>query len=374
MRLCHIVPSLEERHGGPSKSVHALAAALAEEGHETELLATAPGAGEVTIAGQLATRTFRRNWPQRFCPSAGLREYLASVKADVIHHHSLWLRTLHYAHRRSAGTGASLVLSPRGMMSPWAWRHHRHRKRLARAMVHPGAIEAVDGWHATSADEADDIRALGFTQPICVAPNGVNAPDPSAIQQAAEFWRAACPAVEERPVALFYSRFHQKKRVLELIDLWLEHGPRDWLLLVVGIPQDYTPEMLEAYVLRASGAGRVRVFSGIRRPPPYAVANLFLLPSHSENFGLVVAEAMAHGVPALVTDTMPWSELNADGYGWCVPWPDFAAALRIATSEDDVLLHRRGERASAWVLREFSWAKSAQILAAFYQELKETGK
>jgi glycosyltransferase involved in cell wall biosynthesis len=255
-------------------------------------------------------------------------------------------------------------------MSRWALRHHAWRKKFARAFVHPGALEAVAGWHATSAEEAAEIRALGFSQPVCVAPNAVGAPVEVETVAAAAHWNTVCPDVGQRPVALFYSRFHQKKRVIELIDLWLERGPRDWLLLLVGIPQDYSPAELENYVMRNSGAGRVRAFSGVGQPPPYAVASLFLLPSHNENFGLVIGEAMAHGVPAIVTDTTPWTALNRGQRGWCVPWTRFGEALAAATAEGPTALRERGRIAREWVLQEFSWDKSARELAAFYQQLR----
>jgi glycosyltransferase involved in cell wall biosynthesis len=171
-------------------------------------------------------------------------------------------------------------------------------------------------------------------------------------------------------VALFYSRFHQKKRLLELIDAWLEFGPSDWLLLLVGIPEDYSPKMIEDYVLRSSQAGRVRAYDGAGHPPPYAIASLFLLPSHGENFGLSIAEALANGVPALVTDTTPWSGLNTTGAGWCVPWSEYGQMLRSATSESPDSLRRRGSVAREWVLREFSWDKSARVLLEFYSGLR----
>ena len=370
MKLCEIVPSLEEKYGGPSKSIYALSAALARAGHNVDLLATQPDrAGDDRIDGSLRVRIFRRDRPELLCPSAGLRAALADSEVQVVHHHSLWLRTVHYAHRHARRSGACFVLSPRGMMSSWAWRHRSWRKKFARALVHPGALEGVDGWHATSPEEAHDIRELGFEQPVCVAPNAVKAPTDADTATAAAHWIAACPEVAKRPVALFYSRFHQKKRVIELIDLWLERAPRDWLLLLVGIPQDYAPADLEAYVTRMSGAGRVRAFAGVNRPPPYAVASLFLLPSHNENFGLVIAEALAHGVTALVTDTTPWSGLNTADRGWCVPWSNYGDALVAATAEAPQRLCERGSRAREWVLREFSWDKSARDLAAFYQKL-----
>jgi glycosyltransferase involved in cell wall biosynthesis len=369
MKLCQIVPSLEERHGGPTKSVWATAQALASAGHEVELLATALGRSEAKVENGVSVRIFPRTRPRSLCPSVGLREHLLQSDPEIIHHHSLWLRTLHYAHRASLKTNARLVLSPRGMMSRWAWNHHPLRKRLARIFVHPGAFPAVHGWHATSESEAADIRGLGFGQPICVAPNGVASPDPAETAEALQYWGEACPEVHGRSVALFYSRFHRKKRVVELIDAWLKHGPSDWLLLMVGIPQEYTVEMLETYVLRASAKGRVRVFDGVGAPPPYAVASLFLLPSHNENFGLAISEALAHGIPAVVTDGTPWEGLNENG-GWCVPWEAFPAALRAAAEEGAEQLRLRGERARDWVLREYSWEKTARTLGAFYARLR----
>lgn len=352
--------------------MRALCAALAASGQEVELYATHPAAaraGERRTVGRLQTTEFRRDWPSRLCVSAGLRAAVHATTAEIVHHHALWLRTLHYAHQAARQRNVPLVVSPRGMMSAWAWQFHPTRKRLARAVVHPGAFEAVAGWHATSADEAADIRALGFNQPICVAPNGVEPATPAEVAAAAEHWREACPAVQDQPVALFYSRLHQKKRVLELIDVWLEHGPTDWLLLIVGLPQDYTPATLEAHVQRRSGRGRVAVFSGAGRPAPYAVASLFLLPSHNENFGLVIAEAMAHGVPVLVTDTTPWAAVQPEQLGWCVPWAQYAPALRAATAEGPERLRAKGARAREWVLREFSWLRSARLLDDFYAAL-----
>jgi glycosyltransferase involved in cell wall biosynthesis len=372
MKITHVVPSLESRHGGPSKSVHALAAACAAIGHDTALLATSPGAAETRDAGQLRVRIFHRDWPQQICPSAGLRDALADCDADIIHHHSLWLRPLHYAHRASQLHGAKLVISPRGMMSPWAWNYHRVRKCLAHAFIHPGAFAAAHGWHATSAEEAADIRRLGFGQPVCVAPNGVRLPASDQLIAARAAWHERCPATARRPVALFYSRFHRKKRVRELVNLWLAAPRGDWLLLLVGVPEEYSVAEIQRWITAAGARDRVAVFDGTEPPAPYAVASLFLLPSHSENFGLVIAEAMAAGVPAVVTDGTPWAGLNTDNRGWCVAWPDFHRTLQSALAESPAQREARGLRARAWVLREYSWEKSARDLTAFYGQLQES--
>lgn len=370
MKSCQIVPSLEDRHGGPSRSVLGLATALVEYGETVELLTTNPGPPWEKMAGKLEIRAYCREWPRNICASAGLRAHLHTTTADVVHHHSIWLRTLHYAHKAARRMDAPFVVSPRGMMDPWAWSHHRGRKAFASTFIHHGAFEAVNGWHATSAEESADLRRLGFKQPICVAPNGVSLPLASETEAAKIHWRSILRDQLDRPIALFYSRFHKKKRLLELIDTWLDYGSKDWLLLVVGIPEEYTARMIENYILRSGHSGRVIAYDGAGHPPPYAIASLFLLPSHGENFGLSIAEALANGVPALVTDTTPWKGLNQNGAGWCVPWSDYGAAMLKATSENLEALSLRGSAGREWIRRDYSWAASARLLSDFYLRLR----
>ncbi len=371
MKIAQIVPSLEEKYGGPSRSVRKLAAALAALGQDVDLLSTRPGQGADPVQeGRLHVLQFRRDRPEFLCPSSGLREHLRSHSYDCIHHHALWLRTLDYSRRCAESNGLPLVISPRGMMTDWSWQHHRWRKMLAGQLVHPGAIARADGWHATSDDEADDIRRRGIRQPVCVAPNGVERPTDGELAVSLATWTQLYPALAGRPVALFYSRFHRKKRLLELIDLWVSTAPREWVLLVAGIPEEYTTEDLAARVRRHSASDRIVIADGGNRSPPYGVASLFLLPSHTENFGMAIAEAMAWGVPVLVTDTTPWAEVAARDLGWCVPWAAYPATLRAALGEPADRLELRGSRARDWVLARYSWQRAAEALIGFYEQLR----
>ena len=372
MKIAHIVPSLEERHGGPSKSVRSLANTLAHSGEAVDLLTTLEAGQEVSGADGDAAQlsTFPRVTPLRLCRSPGLRRHLRAETYDCIHHHALWLLTLRYAHEAAQNSRVPLVISPRGMMSGWAYDHHRWRKVFANLLVHPGAFKAAAGWHATSPEEADDIRKLGFAQPVCVSPNGVVLPTRAELSFAREIWHALCPVSRTRPIALFYSRFHRKKRLLELIALWLTTSRGDWHLLIVGVAEEYTTAELTARVAALGAGEKITVVDGGDRPPPYAIASLFVLPSHSENFGLVIAEALSVGVPAIVTDTTPWQGMNRENCGWCVPWPNFAQTFTTAleTSADE--LHAKGQRGRIWVEREFSWENAARLLRDFYETLR----
>jgi glycosyltransferase involved in cell wall biosynthesis len=373
MRIRQIVPSLERQHGGPSRSVQALARAQSELGKSVELLTTAPDAppeGRDSADGALRIRILRRDAPNRICPSSGLKKALLSGACDVVHHHALWLRTLDYAHRAALAHRAPLIVSPRGMMAPWAWNHHRWRKTAAAFFLHPRAFRAVSGWHATSEQEAKDIAALGFHQPIAVAPNGVDAPREEGLEAARRYWVERLPLTAAKRIALFYSRFHRKKRLIELLDLWAASPAPDWHLLVVGIPGEYSVADIAGEIAKRGISGRASVHDGTDAPPPYAAASLFLLPSHDENFGLVIAEAMAAAVPVAVTDTTPWQDVQTRDLGWCVSWSDYPTALRHAMGCPDEELRRRGEGSRRWVLDSYSWEKSAERLVRFYDEVR----
>jgi glycosyltransferase involved in cell wall biosynthesis len=371
MRIAQIVASLEARHGGPSRSVLGLAKGLAANGHEIEVLTTEPGPSQVQVLPPgLTVRRFPRDWPQALAPSKGLKAHLESQAFEVIHAHGLWLRPLHYAHGAARLAGAPLVISPRGMMSPWAWQHRRLRKRIGNGFVHPRALQAAAGWHATSELEADDIRRLGFTQPICVAANGVDVPAAEELGMARAHWLARCPALAGHRVALFYSRFHPKKRILELIDLWANVAPPDWMLLLVGIPEAYSVAALRDYADRTLARDRVAVFDGTDAPAPYAVASVYLLPSHSENFGLTIAEALASGLPVVTTDATPWAGLHREDAGRCVPWDEFGPAMLGLLREPAGALIERGRRGRRWMEAEFSWATAAARLVDHYAALR----
>lgn len=371
MFVRHIVPSLEDRHGGPSRSVRALAAAQAAQAHRVDLLATREGLEPLAPghAGAAQELIFARQRPLSLCRSPGLAAELLATPADLLHNHALWLLPLRYAAAAARRHDRPLVISPRGMLSGWAHRHRRWRKWLAEHLVHPGAFATAAGWHATSAAEAADLRALGFKQPVCVAPNGVDLPDPAALAAARAAWVGLCPALASRPVALFYSRFHRKKRLRELVDLWFSAPRGDWFLLIAGVPEEYTVPEIQDWIARAGGRDRAAVFDGRGLPPPYAAAQLFLLPTHSENFGLVVAEALAAGLPALVTDGAPWLELADHGAGWCGPWPDYAAALAAWLAQPASALVAQGRQGRAWMERDYSWTGAARTLGSFYREL-----
>ncbi len=375
--VLHVTASIDPRHGGPSRTVPALAAAQASLGARVCLATLTPGDASLLPPPPLQTRAFPATpgpLGSVACASAALAAFVRDTPARAIHAHGLWLRPLHYAAAAARRRNIPLVVAPRGMLEPWALRHHSWKKRLAAALLHPRALDGLAGWHATAAEEANHLRALPAwlggpsTVPACVAPNGIAAPDPAAAAPARAAWLSAYPQLRDKRVALFYGRFHRKKRVAELIELWRSRPRPGWTLLIAGLPGDYALADLRK-LAGDDPASPVVVADGSGLPAPYPLAGLFLLPSHSENFGQAVAEALASGVPALVTDTLPWRELDSAGAGRCVSWADFPATLNTLLEQPGPVLAGIGATARAWVLARFTWEASARRLLAFYDTL-----
>lgn len=375
MKVIHSITRIARKDGGPALSVPSLANAQKIAGHDVQICTTGTTAETKPSSQEIAEiHRLRRDPPFSIGRSQEMSRWLTQIDADVIHHHALWHRTLHYAHRKCLDNNLRFVVSPRGMMMPWAWKHHKMRKSIARHLIHPGALERVNGWHATSGEEADIIRGLGFKQPICVAPNGVRIPTDAQDGIAIEYWHKVVPQTKTHRVALFYSRFHAKKRIIECIDSWAKTASPDWILLMVGIPDQFSVSEIENYILKIGAQSRIRVYDGTHRPPPYAVSELFLLPSHSENFGMVVAEALANRIPAIVTEGSPWEALRSQESGWHISWTNFQTTLERALTTSSAELRLMGENGRAWMQRDFAWAKSAQTLLDFYSTITPDNK
>jgi glycosyltransferase involved in cell wall biosynthesis len=208
MRIAQIVASVDPRLGGPSVSVPRLARALSRLQHKVDLVSIDAHPGDPEINGFLTATKFAPSWPALLGFSYRLRQFLKRGGHDIIQANGLWHRSCHYAGLASKRNHKPLVLSPRGMLSPWAINYKRWRKRLGGPLIHPGILHRASAFHATSLREADEIRALGLKQPICVAPNGIDAPTTDERTAALSYWKKACPEAFERPTALFYSRFH----------------------------------------------------------------------------------------------------------------------------------------------------------------------
>ncbi len=283
-------------------------------------------------------------------------------KHVIIHDHGLWLRNNHKAAVIAFDHRVPRIVSPRGMLEPWARQHHATRKRIAWALYQRRDLKRADALHATSQQEAETLRDLGFAQPIAIVANGiVSRTDP--LQRK--------PPDRER-LALFLSRVHPKKGLFDLVEAWHHLRPQGWRVQIVGPDEGgHRAQVMR----RVEELGLMRSFefleqvAGQTKEGLYKAADLFILPSYSENFGNVVGEALSFGLPVITTTATPWSALETHQCGWWIRpgVSSLVSALGIALSLSDADRWEMGSRGRKLVRDSLSWATIGLQMAEVYQ-------
>lgn len=354
-----IIASIDDEAAGPSYSVNALSTALRRAGHEGAVMAVgkrAPEPGLQIFPQDLSLLPFAN----RLMASRALASALdmAAEQGAVLHSHGLWLLPNFYPAGAARRHGVPLLVSPRGMLGPEALAFSRYRKRVAWAIGQRRVLETVACFHATAVSELAEIRRAGLSAPVAVIPNGIDIP-------------GGAPDLGARTV-LHLGRLHPKKGIDRLVAAWARVAERhpDWRLRIIGPSEIGCREALERQVQDLS-APRVTFggpLYGADKLNAYRQAGLFVLPTLNENFGMVVAEALATGIPVISTKGAPWAGLETECCGWWVDHgPDaMAAALDAALALPDAVRASLGARGRAWMARDFGWDGIAARMADVY--------
>jgi glycosyltransferase involved in cell wall biosynthesis len=374
LRILQIVPTLEQEASGPSHSVPLLCRALGQAGHEV-ILSSVGGvwfSGEEPYTQHTAPRDFKRvPVLKSLWLSSGLRRSLAEDArwADIVHSNSLWVMPNVYPAAAARRAGKPYVVSPRGTLSPVALARSYAMKRAFWMLLQGRAVRNAVCLHATSEQEYRDIRRFGLSQPVAIVANGVSIPLPETL----------VPAARGLRTLLYLGRLHPIKGLDNLLKAWHRIAAQfqDWQLRLVG-PAD--AEYL-AYLEGLANELELKriVFAGPRygaeKQAEYAAADLYVLPSYTENFGMSVAEALACAVPVITTVGTPWQRVRELGCGWLVS-PNVAgieSALREALSLDRQALAAMGQGGRAWMEREFAWSRIAGHIEQTYRWLLRGG-
>jgi len=298
--------------------------------------------------------------PQAGQYAPGMAPAIAALAPDIVDVQGIWtypsLANLRHARR----TGTPYLVTPRGMLDPWARRNSAWKKKIAGTLFEQAHLKGACALRATAEMEAQYFRDMGLTNPIAVVPNGLTLPD------------LAPRSDRDLRSILFLSRIHPKKGVDFLLQAWatLQAEFPDWEIVIAGIDENGHEADLKA-LTRNLGLSRVRFVGeahGDAKQKLYRDADLFVLPTHAENFGLVVAEALAQETPVITTRNAPWQGLESEACGW---WIDLdqgllTDTLRQALSRPAQDLAAMGRRGRAWVQRDFAMAQVAEKMREVY--------
>lgn len=373
MHAIHVIAGLRPEDGGPSYTVPRLCRSLATAGAKIDLLTVATAATDTNSGGHYCEHRF----PWDFARVPGLRQLRASSGlaqtlrrqaplADVIHNHGLWLMPNVYTGREAARSRRPLVFAPRGMLSAVALSFSKLKKRGFWHLMQRQAAFETACFHATSHQEYEEIRAFGLRKPVAIIPNGIDVDSTRAPRRGSRGPRTV----------LSLGRIHPKKNLDMLLRAWarVEAENPEWRLRIVGPAENGHDAELRALASRL-GLCRAAIEGpvyGAQKDTEYRSADIFMLPTRNENFGMTVAEALAAGVPVIATRGAPWKGLVDEGCGWWIEIGEdsLAAALRESLSIPPDQLSRMGERGRKWMLRDFSWDRVAADMLDLYRWLK----
>lgn len=375
-RVVEVVAGLDAKFGGPSYSVPRLATSLAPHCASVEL-ASLKGEDQAADSEGCEPRLFDQRYASfpvlsKFRVSPSLLAHLrrAAFSHDVIHAHGLWQFPTKYCASAVAQKGAKarLVVSTRGMLSPVALSYSRLRKQALWAWYQHRVLTEAHCIHATAPSESAEIRALGITRPVAVIPNGIDIPPAARLAP-----RSASKTI------LSLGRVHPKKGLDRLIHAFarIAADHPGWALRIVG-PSEGGHDHELRQLAASLGCSRISIEEpvyGDEKFQQLRSAEIFILPTLNENFGVSVGEALACGTPAIVTKGAPWAGLETNGCGF---WIDhgveaLTSALHLALSLPAVERTAMGERGRAWICEAFSWEAVASEMAAVYSWLNGNG-
>jgi glycosyltransferase involved in cell wall biosynthesis len=398
MRILHVIASLAPRYGGPSQACLELCQELARRGHQVAIYTTnVDGDGNMDVPlempvfiGGVELRYFSVQRPRYYKFSLPLFYALKRTipTFDIVHIHSLYLFPSTIAAHLCRKFDVPYLVKPHGTLNPYLFRRHRLRKRLYEALFERRNLERAAAVQFTATDE---MRLAGVSNAFrvgvregheVVVPNGVVISEafrwPAAASEVAD--RSEVPRPQQRTL-LFLSRINHNKGLDILARAFgIVARQRLEVRLVIAGPDNEGYGARVRELLAAEGVLDRTVFTGMllgdEKAAAFRAADVFVLPSYSENFGIAIVEAMAYRLPVVISNRVNiWREIEDAGAGIvtdCDPQEVSIAILRLL--DDPVGRNAMGRRGQLLAKRRFSWETVGGEMLALYHEVLRRSK
>lgn len=386
MRILHVIANLIAERGGPPKATLEMSRALTRLGHEVSLYTT-----NADVRGVLGVPTHRpvlvegvtiryfpigrfRRWGFSAPLGKALRAEIPSF--DVVHIHSLYLFHTFVAAYYCRRYDIPYLMRPHGTLDPFLRRKSRLKKAVYNFLIEKRNLDNAAAVHYTSQDEMDLAHgALKIRAPGVVVPLGLDV-DEYATLPARGTFRSRHPEIGDKFVVLFLGRLNFKKGLDLLAQAYgsIARRRRDVHLVIAGPDEDGYGRRVQSYLADEGVLGRV-TFAGMLRGEEklaaFADANVFVLPSYTENFGMAAVEAMACGVPVVISNRVGiWREIAEAEAGLVVNCESGELADALLEIMGNAHLNPQGERGKQLVQERFTWEKVAIQMLQVYQGIR----
>ena len=350
MKILHIIPHIHNEASGPSYSVTSLAKSLSRFNNHVEIDCLSNSS---YIDCNLKINYFTELFGSTLS-GISINQPISLLKKssnfDLIHNHSLWSMINFTSGFLITNKKVKYVVSPRGTLSNWSMNYRKIKKKIFWPLQKK-SMNRADIIHVTSNLEYDEVRSLGFKQPIMIIPNGMHIPDNLK----------STNLVPKNKTLLFLSRIHYKKGIENLIKAWklLQNDFPDWSLIIVGEGEEWYVNKIKN-LIKLNKLNRVAFkgpLYGSEKFAQYNQSNLFILPSFSENFGMVIAESLACSCPVITTKNTPWDMLEEFDCGWSInnDLDSICKKLRYAMQLNPKTLKQKGINGKNYIQKNYSW-------------------
>lgn len=375
MKVLHTISGIWINTGGPAESVPLLCSSLVENKNEVTIATLKGNLSLEAIECKKKGVNLRLYSHVKSCSlSIGLAIFRLSFRMNLIHNHGLWQPTNWFAGLIAKYTQKPLVVSPRGCLEPLRLNHSRWKKKITSFLIDDHYLKYSSCIHVCSELEYQSVRLYGLKNPVAIIPNAVrySPSDDEKLYYRNNFF-LRYPNLENKKILLFLSRLSWEKGLPFLAETLEAVSDKfsDWHLLISGSGiESYEVEIKSIFnkknlANQVSWTGHV---SGNEKLEVLSAANLFILPTHSENFGIAVAEALSFGIPVITTHGAPWGDLLKYKCGWWVRLEknNLVIALLEALQLSDKQLAIMGENGRKLIASKYTWEKAGGAMSEVY--------
>lgn len=304
MKVIHFIAGIDKKEGGTTEYMRLLGTEL--KNYIEIIVATGISSNPIAIDG-VKIKFFKTHVLRWYAMLGEFHKFLRDEKPDIVHINGIWSPQNWGFQKMAQQLGIKVILSPHGMLEPWIMAQNPWKKKLGLFIYQKKAIKKAECLHATAQMEDDNIKALGFQKTIYIIPNGVDLKDITQIKK--EYGTRKL---------VFLSRIHPKKGIEVLLDAWRNSTTEGWMLEIAGSGEENYMAKLIQSVEDLENVRFVGAQYGEEKWDFLRSADVMILPTYSENFGIVVAEALAIGVPVITTTGTPWQDLENYNCGWWI--------------------------------------------------------
>jgi glycosyltransferase involved in cell wall biosynthesis len=388
-KILHVIPAIAEHFGGPSQAIIPMCLALQEQGVDIVLATTnaqlnggmpPPVLGQVETFKDLPVVFFRKQWGEGFKYSRSFARWLDHhvCDFDVVHIHAVFNHSSIAAARACRQHKVPYIVRPLGTLDPWGMKHKPLRKKVFWHAGVKSLLRDASAIHYTSQAEKESVESsVGLNNGI-VIPLGVQLGE-SGLEDGMNPEKVI-PQLANRQYVLVLSRLLPTKGLDELLEAFLSlnnrEGFREWRLVLAGSgPADYV-NTLKLRAQSRDGSEYVLFpgwLEGNRKQAILGGAALLALPSHHENFGLCVVEALASGVPVLVSPQVNLSsQIELAGAGWIAPVNKDEIERALVDALSNAAERTRRGLAGRELSTQFAWPKISAQLIQLYDSIAKT--